>query len=392
MAIIDTPDGDTNTLRLSQASSVDALEVVVLLGNFGSSAGQGHANIQLGDGDIKTSGSKRVEGPGEGRNGAVADDQVSLGTNTVDGDTSVLELVGKGNKVGELSAGIVKVVVVDVQLARRVNPGSDAEGERNELLAEKAIEYRVTVGTVILENFVDNIPVEDLTLPSAHDGVDVVLHDSGEGGPVIDVLNPRGQLGVPNKGVTTNKLAVLLSPVDEVVTTSQAEAAAGSFSRLPLHAVLRGKNTELISHNLGNLADTQSVLVTSGTVITATLSPDLCVKTARTSACGRVGATATRLSRSRGVGGGADDGGSCRGSSRLRGRSGLGVGDLGAGNALGVVRIIRYTTATRRAGSSTVMVNTTTLSPDWNLSGSQRGTGKENSSFETHDDGWIKRL
>lgn len=71
------------------------------------------------------------------------------------------------------------LVVVDVELASRVGAARMLERDADEALAHDAAEYGLTEGTVLVEDFVYDVPVEDLAREAAHDTGDVVLDDLG---------------------------------------------------------------------------------------------------------------------------------------------------------------------------------------------------------------------
>lgn len=80
----------------------------------------------------------------------------------------------------------------------------------------------------------------------------MVLHDRDQGVLVVDVGDPGGHLAVPDKSVTTDELAVGLSPVDEPVSTAEVEVATGRLSGIELHGVLGGDLAEV---GLGSVVD-----------------------------------------------------------------------------------------------------------------------------------------
>lgn len=48
-----------------------------------------------------------------------------------------------------------------------------------------------------------NIPVRALALVSAHNLLDMVLHDAHQSSVVVDLVNPAGQLTVPDQRMAT---------------------------------------------------------------------------------------------------------------------------------------------------------------------------------------------
>jgi hypothetical protein len=62
----------------------------------------------------------------------------------------------------------------------------------------------------------------------------VVLKHTGQGRLVADLADPARQLRVPEQSVTTDQLAVLGGPVNEVVSLSEVEAATAWLGSIPL--------------------------------------------------------------------------------------------------------------------------------------------------------------
>ena len=149
---------------------------------------------------------------------------MGLGTNTVDGDAGGNPLLDVRDETGGLGVGgRVEVVVVDVELGVGVGGAGGLESDADVVLTENLHEDVVAESAVLVEGLVDDVPGVDLALEVSHDLGDVVLHDVGEGSLVVDVLDPLGQLGVPNQSVTTNELAILGSKLHQVVASCEVE-------------------------------------------------------------------------------------------------------------------------------------------------------------------------
>jgi len=334
LAVRNTPLGDTNTV-LGLDTSVDNLDV-----GSGISTGK----IKLSHGTLRGSGtdglesSRDVVGVVEGTRLA----EMGLGTDTIDGDTGGDPLLDVGDEASGLGvSGRVQVVVVDVQLGVGVGGTGGLEGNADVVFTDDLHEDVVAESTVLVKGLVNNVPGVDLALEVGHDLSDVVLHDVGEGGLVVDVLDPLGKLGVPDKSVTTDELAVLASEVDKVVATSEVELALSRLSGIPLHAVLGGNLAKVGLDDGSSLGITESTLVSSGTEVLLALGLEKLVQAVR--GLGRAGL----------VGGG--DG------SLGRGSAGLDSGDSSGGGAHDGSRIsgTRDTLRVVRVGDGTVISSNT---------------------------------
>jgi len=170
----DTPDGDADALGDLEAGVHDG-EVVV---------GRGARDVELGDGDLlNVGGGKSFQGSGDtrGRVPAARGSKMGLRADAVDGNALGEPLVHVGDHaVGELGVvGNVKVVVVDVKLGVGVRGAGGAEGDAYEVLAEHAAEDAVAEVTILSEDLVNNVPLEDLSLVVGDGLRDVVLDDLG---------------------------------------------------------------------------------------------------------------------------------------------------------------------------------------------------------------------
>lgn len=79
-------------------------------------------------------------------------------TNAIDGDTSgdpLLDLSGEAGKLGV--GGAVEVVIVNVELGVGGGLLSSVESDADELLTQDLGEDGVTEGTVLSEDFVDDV-------------------------------------------------------------------------------------------------------------------------------------------------------------------------------------------------------------------------------------------
>lgn len=221
----DTPDSDTNTLR----------NIETRLGDSGKVGSTTVLNVELGDGNLLDVGtSENLESSRETRSRVPATrlGKMGLATNTVDGDTLSNPLVNViDHTAGNLGVvGNVKVVVVDVELGVGVSGAGSAEGNSDHVLAEDLVDLAVAHASVLGEDLVDDVPVEDLALVAGDHGLDVILNDRGHGGAVLDVLDPLRELGVPNEGVATDLLAVGDGEIDDLVGVAKGELATRSWA------------------------------------------------------------------------------------------------------------------------------------------------------------------
>jgi hypothetical protein len=225
--VTNTPDGDTDTVLLVQAS----------LDNVGPVRSLGVLDVDLGESALW--GSSAESSHGSRSVSTLSGCQVTLGTDTVNGDTSGPPLLDVlDHSLGLSVVGAVQVVVVDVQLGVGVGLAGGLEGDPDEVLAENVVEHAGAEATVLLEHLVDDVPGVDLTLEMSNDTVDVVGHDSGQGGLVADLRDPAGKLRVPHGGVSTDELLVLGGKGDGLVSGAEVEFAARALRGVPLHAMM----------------------------------------------------------------------------------------------------------------------------------------------------------
>ena len=103
----------------------------------------------------------------------------------------------------------------------------------------------------------------------------MVLHDRDQGVLVVDLGDPVGELAVPDKGVTTDLLAVGLSPVDEPVGTVEVEVATGRLCGIELHGVLGGDLAEVGFGSVVDVALGKNALVAGSAPVPCCLSVQL---------------------------------------------------------------------------------------------------------------------
>lgn len=216
-----------------------------------------------------------------------------LGANAVNGNASGAPLLNVlDHTLGLAVVGDVKVVIVDVELGRRVSGTSGLKSDADVVLADDLHPVALPESTVLVEDlvgdvlrssvlvsmetaFVSTYPCVDLALVAADDGLDVVLHDRDQGGLVVDVGDPGGHLAVPDKGVTTDKLAVGLSPVDEPVSTAEVEVATRRLGGIELHGVLGGDLAEVGLSSVVDGALAKNALVAGSAPVPRCLSVGL---------------------------------------------------------------------------------------------------------------------
>ena len=146
-------------------------------------------------------------------------------TNAVNGHASSKPLLDvRDHTVGQLRiVGIVQVVVVDVQLGTGICFAGSLKRNAHKVLAEDTGEDGVAERAILVEDLVDDVPVQDLALVATRDVGDVILDHGGEGGFVVDVLDPLRELGVPEEGVAADLLAVGSGKVDDLVGAVEVE-------------------------------------------------------------------------------------------------------------------------------------------------------------------------
>jgi hypothetical protein len=348
LAVGNTPLGDTNTV-LGLDTGVDDLDVA---------GGVRPGKIKLGHRTLGGSSADGLEGSrdvvrvveGTGLS------EMGLGTNTINGDAGGDPLLDVRDESGGLGvSGRVEVVVVDVELGVGVGSAGGLEGDADVVLTDNLHEDVVAESAVLVEGLVNDIPGVDLALEVGHELGDVVLHDVGEGGLVVDVLDPLGKLGVPDQSVTANEVAILAGKVDEVIPTSIVKLALSRLSGVPLHAVLGGDLTKVGLDDGSGLGVTESTLVSSSTEVLLALGLEELVQAVR--GLGRAGLVA---GGDRGLGRGSSAGldntgssGSCDRSGRTR---------AGTGNALGVVGVGNGTVVASNAGRGAAEALATALS------------------------------
>jgi hypothetical protein len=172
----DTPNADADASRDVQASLGNGFVVSCLLCELARVDRFGDTNIKLGDSNLEAGCSEPFECALEVVE--VARDQVRLGSNTVNWCSTTLKTADEGDLEGkaviripanknsltnhcfELGSGVVKVVVVHVELGTGVDGSRSAEGNVNKLFTEDTVEDAVTPSAVVFEDFVTDILAE----------------------------------------------------------------------------------------------------------------------------------------------------------------------------------------------------------------------------------------
>ena len=111
---------------------------------------QVHADIELRERDLNTELRERLEVLGD-VGWELADDEVGLYADTVDGDTLGLQALDQVLVRSRLRARALDVVVVDVQLRVGVGRARSAEGDGDVLLSQGVVEDGVTESAVVVE-------------------------------------------------------------------------------------------------------------------------------------------------------------------------------------------------------------------------------------------------
>lgn len=121
-----------------------------MLGKQGGGGGEGHADIELGDCDLDAGSRERRELRLEvGRD--LAHDEVALESDTVEWHAGGLERLDEVEQRGGLRAGVLDVVLVDVELGAWVGGARCLKSNADVGRAESVVEDIRAPGTVIVE-------------------------------------------------------------------------------------------------------------------------------------------------------------------------------------------------------------------------------------------------
>lgn len=146
------PDGDTNAALECHACGNDRGVVLLLLLEQSRCRGEGHADVELGEGDLNAECDK-CSPVGLVISGRVdfANDQMSLNTDTVDGHVLCLQGRDEVLQRGRLGTSALDVVVVDVELGGRIGRASRVERDGDIRGPESVVEDVRTPSTIIVE-------------------------------------------------------------------------------------------------------------------------------------------------------------------------------------------------------------------------------------------------
>src|SRR5690606_30872225 len=250
-AVAHPPDRDAHAAVHAHAGRGDGRVVLGLLGEFVLVGGQGDAHVQFGDGHLQAQVHEALHVLCH-VGGNLADDEVALQADPVQRHALVQQVAGEAVQGVALRVEALDVVVVDVELRVGVGGVGGAQGLRDVVGADLAVEDRVPQAAVLVERFVDHVPTGDVPGVAADGGGDVAAHlvQQFTGGEV-GVLHPVGELVVPDEGVAVDLLAVLLGEGDHAVGRTPVVVSPGGLQGAPLHLVAGGDTAELPRRDLG---------------------------------------------------------------------------------------------------------------------------------------------
>ena len=235
---------------MASGDGAGVVEDLLLLG--GDSGWGVGADVELGDGNVNVESGESVHVLDLGSSGwGLADDEVGLETNTVDLDTLSLDGLDQVLGRGGLVAWVLDVVVVVIELDLKV-VGLDgglggAESGEKVVGTGDVVPDVLTVGTVVVEGLVHNVPRVAVVTEVGNGLGDVVLKSGQETSLVpVGVGQPGWVLVVPVEVVAANDLVVLLGQSDELVTTGEVEDTLLWLNKLPLHDVGWGHSAKVM--------------------------------------------------------------------------------------------------------------------------------------------------
>lgn len=161
------PDGNTNASLDVLASSDDCLVILLLLREEGRRSRKGHPDVELGDSHLDTESGESFDVLLDVTRKS-ADNEVTLETDTIEGNVGSLELLDEVLESGRFGTGTLDVVIVDVEFGIRVGLSGCLEGDRDVVCAEGVVEDVCTEGTVIVEGlYMDSLCVGNCSWTNA---------------------------------------------------------------------------------------------------------------------------------------------------------------------------------------------------------------------------------
>jgi len=255
--INEIPHGDTSTSINLHTSRDDVVVVESLLGKATSCSLRSdvdESNVELGNVNVEVKGDEGFHLSGKlGDGGRATDFKVRLESDTVDLDTTLLQ-VGEGvDGAGSAGTSSLDAVVVvdelDGSLGLLDGLAGCLEGDGEESRANDLVEGVGGVpASAAGEGLVDDVPGEAAAAPVTDDVGDVVLEDVDHGSvgdaSRDEVKKPLRVLVVPAKVVASEVFAVVFGNVDGDVSTNVGEVVSGGLGLLPLHVVGRSDLTK----------------------------------------------------------------------------------------------------------------------------------------------------
>ena len=160
-----------------------------------------------------------------------------LEANAVYRDAACLEVLNHIVNGGALRIDAIGVIVIVTELSIWISRTCCYECVFDIGIADLILKDVAAARAIVVERFIDNIPVPDLALVVAHFSSDMVAHRCQESGARGDAADPTCELAMPDKGMTTDLHIVSLGVGDNRITRSEVESTLSWFGCLPLHLV-----------------------------------------------------------------------------------------------------------------------------------------------------------
>ena len=144
------PNGDSYATSDTLAGAYDSCVVRLLLLEQSGRRRKLHANVELCNGNLDTSGGKALKILLDS-GWELADNKVALEANAVERDILRLEGFNEVEHCGRLRAGALDVVVVDVEFRTRIRSTRSVESNLDVGSAEGVVENIGTPSTIIIE-------------------------------------------------------------------------------------------------------------------------------------------------------------------------------------------------------------------------------------------------